>query len=259
MLSYTDAQVLAMMQQWLWPFLRVGGFLMAAPFIGSKLVTKKVRVVLAMLIAALLAPLLPAAPALAPLSAAGVYVAAMQLVVGGAIGLVLRLVQFVAEFAGQLIAMQMGLGFAAMMDPQTGAQVPVVSQFYLILLTLLFFATDGHLLLVDLMAQSFALLPVGPQGISAAGMDVLMHWSASLLASGVLIALPIMVALLVVNLAFGVMARAAPQLNIFAVGFPITILAGAGVMFLLVGRMSGQFEAAIADAFATAHRVLAVR
>jgi flagellar biosynthetic protein FliR len=183
----------------------------------------------------------------------------MQLFIGAAIGLVLRLVQFVAEFTGQLIAMQMGLGFAAMMDPQTGAQVPVVSQFYLILLTLLFFATDSHLLLIDLLARSFDLLPVGTQGISAAGIEIVMRWSASLLASGVVIALPIMVALLVVNLAFGVMARAAPQLNIFAVGFPITILVGAAVMFVLVGRMSGQFEAAISAAFDTAYRVLETR
>ncbi|MBI4696171.1 MAG: flagellar biosynthetic protein FliR [Gammaproteobacteria bacterium] len=259
MLSFTDTQILSAMHQWLWPFLRVGGFLLAAPFIGSKLVTKKARLVLAMLIALVLAPLLPAPPAVEPLSAAGLYIGVMQLFVGAAIGLVLRLVQFIAEFTGQLIAMQMGLGFAAMMDPQTGAQVPVVSQFYLILLTLLFFATNSHLLLIDLLARSFDLLPVGTQGISAAGIEIVMGWSASLLASGVMIALPIMVALLVVNLAFGVMARAAPQLNIFAVGFPITILVGAAVMFVLVGRMSGQFETAISAAFDTAYRVLEAR
>ncbi|MCB1748006.1 MAG: flagellar biosynthetic protein FliR [Gammaproteobacteria bacterium] len=257
-MHFTEAQLLQGMMAWLWPFLRVGGFVMAAPVIGTRAVPTRIRVVLALLLTSVLAPL-AAAPAIDPLSASGLLTAAQQVVVGATIGLVLRLTFFVFEFAGQLVSQQTGLGFASLVDPTSGAQVPVLAHFYIVLATLLFFTVDAHLVLVQLLADSFRLLPIGPVGIAAAGAEGIVSWTGELIADGLLLGLPVIVALLAINFALGVMARAAPQLNIFAVGFPLMILFG---MVLVVLTLEGFDEAAIGlfdSGIVAAHAVLEAR
>ena len=121
-------------------------------------------------------------------------------------------------FGAQAMSMTMGLGFAMAVDPQNGVQVPVVAQLYVILGTLLFLAVDGHLALINAVVQSYDLVPVGSVTISR-----LTHCSRffgfDCIRGGILLALPVMTALLLINLAFGIITRTAPQLNIFAVGF----------------------------------------
>lgn len=257
-LELSEPVIMNLLRAWWWPFLRVSGFVATAPIIGTRALPRRVRMGFALVLTGVLAPLvhIDAAPAsIAPLSAAGLLIVAQQLVIGAALGLILRMVFVVFEFAGQVIAQQMGLGFAAMVDPASGMQVPVISQFYIVTATLLFFATNTHLLLVQLLADSFTLLPIG----ATVGREMLadvMHWSGDLFALALMLMLPVVIALLVVNLVFAVMTRSAPQLNIFAIGFPITLLFGVVMLLLTIPAFGDDFAAAIGAGFNAAYAFL---
>jgi flagellar biosynthetic protein FliR len=169
-------------------------------------------------------------------SPAGIALIAQQVLIGLGMGFVLRLAFGALDVAGQVIATQMGLSYATMVDPQNGAQVPLVGHFFQITGTLVFLALNGHLLLLQLLAESFQQLPVGMIGIGREALWRVAGWATHLFAGAVLVALPAIASLMVVNLAFAVMTRAAPQLNIFAVGIPITLLLG--LLILLYGLPS---------------------
>ena len=128
--------------------------------------------------------------------------------------------------AGHLIAMGMGLAFAQMVDPGTGVSSPIVSQYFTIIVTLLFLALNGHLLVIQVMADSFEYLPIGINFLNSDSLRLLVEFGSYMFSAGVLVALPAITALLLINVSFGVVTRAAPALNIFAVGFPVTLLTG---------------------------------
>ncbi|NNM00258.1 MAG: flagellar biosynthetic protein FliR [Gammaproteobacteria bacterium] len=248
-MHFTDAELLALLQHWIYPLLRVAGVLMAAPIIGTRTVPGRVRIIMTLSITAVMAPVLPVTEPIALLSGVGLATAAQQVLIGVAIGMVIRLMFTVLEMAGQVMAQQMGLGFASLVDPQSGAQVPVVSQFYIVFGTLMFLSLDGHLLLIEALYNSFSLIPVGGGGIGRSGIESLLEWSSQLFAMSLAIALPVIIALLVVNIALGVMARAAPQLNIFAVGFPVMIMFGIALIMLTFGSLTEQFGRVIELSF----------
>ena len=175
-------------------------------------------------------------------------VAVQQVITGLAMGLALRLVFSVFELAGQIIAQHMALHFASLVDPNSGVQVPMISQFYIILATLVFLTLNGHLLCIQVLAESFRALPVGSGGLGREGLWALVQHGGWIFSSAVLFAIPIVAALLVVNLAFGVMTRAAPQLNVFAVGFPVALILGFAVMLLTLPGVMGLFEQFFAEA-----------
>jgi len=257
-IELTEPTLMNLLRAWWWPCLRVSGFLLTAPIIGTRSLPRRVRVLLALALTGVLAPLVEIPPRLAqisPLSAEGLLIVVQQLAIGAALGLVLRMVFVVFEFAGQVIAQQMGLGFAAMVDPASGLQVPVVSQFYIVMATLLFFATNTHLQLIQLLADSFELLPIGV-GIGRAMLGDILAWSGELFALALMLMLPVVIALLVVNLIFAVMTRSAPQLNIFAIGFPITLLFGVVMMFLTIPAFGGDLAAALKAGFTAAYALL---
>lgn len=245
----TTADLAALIGLYLWPFFRIGALLMAAPVLGARLVPVRVRLGLALALTAVVAPLAGPVPALDPLTLPGLFVTVQQVLVGVAMGFALQLVFGAFVHGGQVVAMQMGLGFASMVDPQHGVQVPVVSQFYVILVTLLFFALDGHLALVEVLVESFRAIPVSPHGLAIAGWWDLVAWTSVLFAGALRIALPAVAALLFVNLALGVMARAAPQLNIFAVGFPMSLLLGFVAMLLTLPGLEEHVTRLLAQAF----------
>jgi flagellar biosynthetic protein FliR len=220
------------LQSYYWPFLRVSALMLAAPVFSSASITIRVRVLLAVMIAALVAPLAPVGGAPDPLSGLGLLMAAREIAIGLVMGFVMQLVFGAVVVAGHSVAMSMGLGFAMSVDPQNGVQVPVVSQLNVVLATLLFLAIDGHLVLIAAVADSFTLLPVSAV---APGVDLfgnVVALGSQLFAIALLLGLPALTAILMINVAFGVITRAAPQLNIFAVGFPVTILAG--FLFMLL-------------------------
>jgi flagellar biosynthetic protein FliR len=257
-IEVTDATLTALLRAWWWPFMRISGFVMTAPIIGTRALPRRIRTLFALLLTALLAPLVKVPPAftqLELLGAEGLLIAAQQLTVGAALGLVLRLVFMVFEFAGQVVAQQMGLGFAAMVDPASGMTVPVISQFYIVLATLLFFATNAHLQLVTLLADSFTLLPIG-MPLARDSLSGIMVWSGELLVLAVLLMLPTVIALLVVNLVFAVMTRSAPQLNVFAISFPITLMFGVLMLLLAMPMLIEGFDATMNNGFTAAYTLL---
>lgn len=231
-MNFTPDQLLAQLQLYYWPFLRISALMLVAPIFSSGQMNVQVRIILGLAIAALIAPLLPPPPSAEPLSALGMLLALREVAIGLVMGFVMQLVFGAVVLAGQSVAMSMGLGFAMAIDPQNGVQVPVISQFNTVLATLLFLGIDGHLMLFAALAESFAIIPVSsvgpPDGIFAAVVAL----GSQMFASALLLGFPTITAILMINVAFGVITRAAPQLNIFAVGFPVTIIAG--FMFMLL-------------------------
>jgi flagellar biosynthetic protein FliR len=223
-----------------WPVLRIAGFVAAAPIVGAGAVPARVKVVLTLAIAFLLAPSVAVPPALSIFSAAGILSAAQELMVGVAIGMVVQLAFDALAIAGQTIATSMGLGFATLVDPQRGANTTVLGQLFVVFATLAYLALDGHLLLLGELANSYRGLPIGATGAARDLALAVASRGGWIFETGLLIALPAVVSLIIVNVALGVVARAAPQLNLFGIGFPLTLLAGYAVLFFgMSGVMSG--------------------
>ena len=246
---FTTAQLTAWLGDFLWPLMRVAMMFAVAPIFGGRLVPKRVRLLLALLITWVLVPVIPAAPAVDPLSSAGVMITLQQLLIGLVLGFILQMVFSALVLAGQIVAMGMGLGFASMVDPQNGVQVPVVGQYYVTLATLLFLVLDGHLVLISLLAETFHSLPVAVDGLNRQSLWDVAAWASHMFAGAMLIAVPAVTALLLTNIAFGVITRAAPQLNIFAVGFPLTLTLGFVIMFFTLPALVPQFSDMLRDAF----------
>lgn len=249
-MQFTSADIAAMVGTYFWPFVRIAALVTAAPVFSSTFVPVRARLVMALALTAVIAPVIPPVPAVDALSAAGIMMLVEQIIVGVTMGFILHLVFNAFIIGGQIIAMQMGLGFASMVDPQNGAQAPVISMFYILMVTLFFFTMDGHLTLIAIVAQSFTTLPIGEAGIGREGFWQVTRWASQMFAGGVMVALPAVAALLLVHVAMGVMGRAAPQLNIFAVGFALTIIVGFYIMLLSLPSAFSQFDALTAEAFA---------
>jgi flagellar biosynthetic protein FliR len=241
-MPFTEEQLISLLQGYYWPFLRVSAMVLAAPIFGAASVPVRSRVLLAVLIAALVTPALPPVPAVDPLGPAGLLLAAQQILIGLAMGFVIQMAFGALVIAGQSLAMTMGLGFAMSVDPQNGVQVPVLSQLYVILATLIFLAIDAHLALIGILAESFVLLPVGVTMLQGDLAMNVVQWGGQMFASALLLALPALTAVLLINVSFGVITRAAPQLNIFAVGFPVTILTGFVFILLSMPSVFNQLE-----------------
>ncbi len=225
MISVTSSQLEAWIAVFFWPFLRVLGFVLSEPVFGNRAVPLRMRAGLAFFLAWMVAPLVPAAASVPIDSPQALLVAAQQLLIGFVLGFAMRLVLAGIEAAGQIIGLSMGLGFAVFFDPQNSAQTPVMGQVMSVFALLVFFAINGHLLVIAGLVESFHILPIG-DGLAGAGFAAVAQAAGQIFLVGVLLSLPVVVAILIANVAFGILTRAAPQLNIFAVGFPITILAG---------------------------------
>lgn len=250
MLTISTGQLEAWMALYLWPFFRIGACLMVAPIFGATFVPPRVRLVLAGALTLLVAPLLPAQPAVSPLSAEGLVITGQQVMIGVALGFVVQLIFDSLAMGGQLLANSMGLSFAFNVDPQRGASTPVLGQFYMILATLVFLALNGHLTLIEQLVEGFRTMPVGIDGLGADGLWTVTKWGEQIFRGALVVALPGLTALLIVNLAFGVVSRAAPSLNLFAIGFPVTLICG--LVIVLVGLPSVQtsFVGMMREAFA---------
>lgn len=226
MISITSIQLNAWMAAFFFPFFRILALITSAPILGARGVPIRVKVGFAFVVTVVVAPTLGTVPQVDPGSALGLMILAQQVTIGLAMGLVMRAVFSAVDMAGSLIGMQMGLGFATFFDPQNSTQTPVVGSFLGTLAILVFLSLNGHSLMIEVVVESFREMPVLTQPMVAAGLKVLVSWGKSIFLGGVLLALPVIAALLITNISIGIMTRAAPQLNIFAVGFPITLMAG---------------------------------
>jgi flagellar biosynthetic protein FliR len=222
----TDAQLQSWVQGALFPLARIGGLLISAPVIGDKSSPGRVRLMLALGLTMVMAPLLPSTPPLAAFTAVWWLRMAQETLLGIMLGFVLKLVFEAVVLGGELIGNSMGLGFARMADPIRGADVPVIGQFLHLMATLLFLALGGHLRLIELLATSFTVAPDAGAVLGARTFEAMSNSGVMMFAAAVSLALPTMAALLLVNLAFGVMSRSAPTLNGLSVGFPLSLAAG---------------------------------
>ena len=226
----------------LWPFFRITAFLLAAPIVGTRLVPARIRIILGFLITLILVPNLPPMPVIDAVSPAAFIVVLQQVLIGVALGLVLQVLLQIFVVAGQMIAMQMGLGFASMVDPSNGVTVAVLSQFHLMLVTLLFVSMNGHLAMIEILTESFYTLPVGGGFFSRNALWSLVGWGSWMFASALLMALPAVASLLIINFSMGVVTRAAPQLNIFAIGFPFMLVIGLCIIWITSGGYLPLFD-----------------
>ncbi|MFQ3211992.1 flagellar biosynthetic protein FliR [Candidatus Njordibacter sp. Uisw_039] len=233
--------VLALLYTFLWPMTRISACLLATPIFSAMSVNTTIRISLALVLTILIYPLHDW-PIVDVLSGAGLVMLMEQVVIGVMMGLILQIVFAAVSAAGEFIALSMGLGFAMMVDPNSGVQTPVISQLFVILGTLVFVSIGGHLILIELLLDSFRLWPIGEPQLEMAMVWDVLQWSVLLFSGAAMIALPAMVVLLLTNSAIGVISRAAPSLNVFAVGFPLTLLMGIMVLIVLLPSFMGNVQ-----------------
>ena len=241
MLTLSSADLDGMLALFFYPFVRILAWLSFDPLLGGKSVPTRVRVALAMVLAIVVTPMLPSDTPLRLASGDGLLILLQQIAIGVALGFAMRIVFTAVEFAGQLMGLQMGLSFATLFDPVNGAQTQVVAQFLVLSTALILFAFNGHHVVITALVQSFHDIPIGAT-LSADGFAMLAHWGGVLFSVGLHISLPVTAALLATNLTIGMMSRASPQLNIFAIGFPLTLGAGFLVLYMSVIYLPAQLE-----------------
>jgi flagellar biosynthetic protein FliR len=248
-MNFTEAQIPGFVASFIWPLLRISAMFVSVPLFSLRGVPARVRLILSLALTIVVIPLLPTYPLVEMFSFQGFMVAITQVMIGLASGFIVQLVFSAILFGGQGVALGMGLGFASMVDPQNGQQVPVVAQFYAIASTLIFLSLDGHLLLIKMLVDSFTSLPIGIDGITKANIWTILTWSSRMFAGGLLLTMPIVVSLLLVNISFGVATRAAPALNIFSVGFPITLMLGLALIWITLPDVLDQYAHILSDAY----------
>jgi len=248
-MHFTGAELSSLVGSYFWPFVRIASMVAAIPVFSSTFVPMRTRLVLAIGITIVIAPVIPSVPVIDALSIPGVLLIVQQVLIGIFMGFIFHMVFAIFTIGGQVIAMQMGLGFATMIDPVNGSQAPVLSMFFILLVTLLFFILDGHLAMIGLLAESFHSLPISTEFMEKQNFWSMAAWASKMFSVAVLVALPAVTALLLINMSLGIIGRAAPQLNIFAVGFSITIAAGFYVILVSLPVVVVQFENSALDAF----------
>lgn len=244
MISLTDAQLNAWLINFIWPLTRILGLLMVAPVFGHRSVPRRVKIGLGIFIALIISPTLPPMPDVGLGSWYGLLILVQQFLIGIAIGFIMRIVFAAVDAAGEIIGLQMGLGFASFFDPQSAGQTLVIGRFLNMLAMLIFLAVNAHLLMLGVLVESFQILPVSTQPLAGAGFYNVAAFGSTLFAVGLQLALPLIAVLLMTNLALGILTRSAPQLNIFAIGFPITLGVGLIMLDLTLPFFAPQFESA---------------
>ncbi|MRV71433.1 flagellar biosynthetic protein FliR [Duganella sp. FT92W] len=230
MITLSSADINIWIASLLWPLARILGLITAAPVLGNRSVPTTVKVSLGVLLALVIAPTVPKLPATDPMSYAGLLILVQEMLIGVAMGFTMRIVFSSIEMAGEISSLTMGLGFASFFDPNTQGRSSAISQFLALVATMAFISINAHLVLLSALAESFQTLPVSGIPINGGGFKRVADWGARIFSAGLQLSLPIVAALLITNVALGVLTRAAPQLNLFGIGFPITL----GIGFIVV-------------------------
>jgi flagellar biosynthetic protein FliR len=230
------------MADFLLPLSRISALIMSMIGLGSKTIPTKVKFFLCVAITIAVMPAIPPAKVETLFSFQTSLLVFEQTIIGVMLGFITVMVLNTFTLAGQIIAMQTGLGFASLVDPASGMNVPAVGQFFLILSTLLFWGMDGHLAYLQFVVTSFHTLPIGEYSFEVIKYKEIAEWGGWMFATALSLAIAPLTAMLLINFSFGVMTRAAPQLNIFAIGFPVTMCAGLLIMWLTMGNFFTHFE-----------------
>ena len=230
MISFSTADINLWIAGLLWPLTRIMGLIAASPLLGNSAVPAVVKISLGVMLAMIVAPAVPALPAADPLSLAGLLILVQEMLIGLAMGFSIRIIFAAVEMAGEISSLTMGLGFATFFDPTTQGRSSAISQFLSLVATMAFLAVNAHLVLLSALVESFSTLPVSAAPVYAGGFKQLADWGGKIFSTGVQLSLPIVAALLITNVALGILTRAAPQLNLFGIGFPITL--GVGLLII---------------------------
>ncbi|TFW29907.1 flagellar biosynthetic protein FliR [Massilia arenosa] len=245
MLTLTSTELHAWVVAFLWPLTRILGLIASAPLFGHAAVPTSVKLILGVLLSIVLAPILPPMPQADPTSWSGLMMLVQQMLIGLGMGFSMRIVFAAVEFAGEVSSLTMGLGFASFFDPSTQGRSSGISQFLALVATMAFLAVNAHLVLLEALAESFFTMPVAALPMSSNGPLELARWGSVIFSAGLQLALPIVAALLITNVALGILTRAAPSLNLFGIGFPITL----GVGFLIISLVLPYLGAPVQTLF----------
>ncbi|MDP1636483.1 MAG: flagellar biosynthetic protein FliR [Candidatus Nitrotoga sp.] len=256
MITVTSAQLLSWLALFIFPFVRILAMIASAPILGNKQVPVRIKIGLSILLTIVIAPTLTIQPNVDPASALGFLILLQQLLAGLAIGFTMRLIFTAIEMAGDIIGIQMGLGFAIFFDPQNSSYTPVIAQFLGILAALVFLNLNGHLFMLEALADSFHTFPINSAIPAAIALHTLASWGGSIFSNALQLSMPVIGALLITNFALGILTRSAPQLNIFAVGFPVTLTIGFATVMLLLPYLVPLLENITHTSLGTVLRVM---
>lgn len=242
MISVTSMQLEAWLAAFIFPLARILALVASSPVLGNRQIPVRVKVGFAMLVTFLIAPTLDFPADIEASSGIGLFILLQQIMVGLAMGFAMRLVFTAIEMAGDIMGMQMGLGFASFYDPVNSTNTQVIAQFLGIIAALAFLSMNGHLYMLATLAESFQAFPISTQMPAAGAMHTLVLWGGSVFSHALRLSLPLIAALLITNLALGILTRSAPQLNIFAIGFPITLVVGFVTLMLTLPYLAPLLE-----------------
>lgn len=241
-MEFTESVINQYLADFLLPLFRISALIMSMVGFGAKTIPMRVKFFLCISITIAVMPAIPPTRVDNLFSLATFMLVAEQTIIGVMLGFVTVMVVNTFTLAGQIIAMQTGLGFASLVDPSSGMNVPAVGQFFLILSSLLFWAMDGHLAFLQFIVASFDTMPIPLENFDSTKFKQITEWGSWMFATALSLAIAPLTAMLLINFSFGIMTRAAPQLNIFAIGFPITMCAGLIIMWLTMGNFITHFE-----------------
>ena len=253
------ALILTMLPTFTFVLLRVSSFLFAAPFFSNRAIPARVRATFALLITLVVLPFVPEVPAYHMFSVQTLMVVFQQILIGLAVGFMLRIVFEIVLLSGQIISYQTGLGFATLVNPLSNVTVPMISQVYLLSITLVFILLNGHLMLIEYVAKSFHTMPIGVNSFGVMQIGAVLDFTKVLFADATLIALPAIIAILIVNFTFGILTSTAPQLNIFNIGFPITLVMGLFIVYLSFSSVMGHAHELVNDGLLSIKSILQVK
>ena len=256
MISVTSAQLSAWLALFIFPFTRILALIASAPILGNKQVPVQVKIGLALLLTVIIAPTLDIQPNVDIASALGMVVLIEQILAGLAIGFTMLMIFSAVEMCGEIAGMQMGLGFASFYDPLNSSYSPVVSQFLSTIITLAFLGMNGHLYMLEALADSFRTFPIGTSVPHAEALHTMVVWGGSIFAYALQLSMPVIGALLITNLALAILTRSAPQLNIFQIGFPITLVVGFAALLLSIPYFAPLLELMTHSGFGTALQIM---
>ncbi|MBZ9556988.1 MULTISPECIES: flagellar biosynthetic protein FliR [Modicisalibacter] len=258
MIDVTFDQLQAWIAAFLWPFVRLAAFIMAAPLWGHDSIPRQSKIALAALLAYVIAPSLPPLPEVPLVSWASLGIIVEQMLIGIAIGMVMRVTLAVVMAAGEYIGLQMGLAFATFFSSDIGANTMVLSRFLYMITLLMLLAFNAHLVVIEILADSFTTLPIGPRPLNPEAFEMIVRYGGTVFEAGMLLALPVVAALLIINLSLGILNRASPQLTIFSIGFPMTLTTGLILLAVLMTDLGRFLETLLQNGFVFMRQMLSV-
>lgn len=242
-MEYPTSIILDWIANYFWPFTRISAMFMVMTVTGARFVSTRIRLYLALAVTFAVLPSIPAVPeSVELLSFEGFLTTLEQLIIGVAMGMVTQFILQTFVMMGQILGMQSSLGFASMVDPANGQNTPLLGQLFMFLATMFFLATDGHLKMINLVVLSFKTLPIGSGSLTTTDFRELALWLGTMFQTALSMSLSGIIALLTVNLSFGVMTRAAPQLNIFSLGFAFALMVGLLLCWYIMLGLYSHYE-----------------